>query len=209
MGLSIAILYVGHDERQRSSIEGRSGLSAATGEATSDEDSPSVGAGNALSETIVQDQPQDVPTSVGLQEQQQGAQEAYPERPVPPPTTQALQDLELLPPIPEFEEAIRDFASQTDDAPWSEATESHIFVEISQATGLAASDIQVDCRTTMCRVQLTNPASTLNARYRSLNELADTFGLETLWLWAAADSNGNPINLVYFQRVGTTQSEAR
>ena len=208
-GLSIAIVYLGRGERQSVGIDGPSGLSA--GEARSDDDVTSAGAEGALSETIVEDQTQDVAASVSGREQQQGVQEAIPERTVLPPMTQVLQDLELLPPIPEFAEAVRDFASQTDDAPWSEATESHIFGQISQATGLGASDVQVDCRTTMCRVQLSNPVSTLNPRYRSLNELVDTFGLETLWLWAAPDSNGNPINLVYLQRGGTstTQSDAR
>jgi hypothetical protein len=168
-------------------------------------------AGDASSETIVQDQAQDVPAIVSAPEQQQGAREAFPEQPFTPSMTQALQDIELLPPIPEFAEAARDFASQTNDPPWSEATESHIFDAISQATGLGASDIQVDCRTTMCRVQLSNPASSLNSRYGSVNEFVDTFGLETAWLWAGLDSNSNPINLVYLRRgdMSTAQSEAR
>jgi hypothetical protein len=141
-----------------------------------------------------------VTASVSGEEQQQEA-EVFPE--LPPAMTQALQDdIELLPPIPEFAQTVRDFASQLDDAAWSETTESHIFGQISQATGLGASDIQVDCRTTMCRVRLSNPVSTQNPRYRSLNELVDTFGLETLSLWGGPDGNGNPVNLVYLRRSG-------
>ena len=206
-GLTIAIVYLGPEQRRSVSVDGQSGPSAATREAWDDDDATSASTEDASNDTIVRDQAEDAPASVSAREQDQ----VIPEQPFPPPMTWALQDLELLPPIPEFAEAVRDFASQTDDAPWSEGTESHIFGQISQATGLGASDIQVDCRTTMCRVQLSNPVSALNPRYSSLNELVDTFGLETLWLWAAPDSNGNPINLVYLRRGGTptTQSEAR
>ena len=210
-GLSIAIAYLGREERQSVSIDGPSGPGAATVEARNDDDAAPASAEETSIETVFQDQAQDAPASLSVREPQQGAQEAIPEQPFPPPMTQAPQDLELLPPIPEFAEAVRDFASQADDAPWSEPTEAHILGQISQATGLGAGDLQVDCGTTMCRVQLSNPVSMLNPRYNSLNELVDTFGLETLCLWATPDSNGNPINLVYLRRGGTstTQSEAR
>jgi hypothetical protein len=208
-GLSIALVFLWTGERQRVSIDEPPDLSAATGEARSDEDITSAGATDASSETIIEDQARNVTASVSGEEQQQEAK-AFPE--LPPAMTQALQDdIELLPPIPEFAQTVRDFASQLDDAAWSETTESHIFGQISQATGLGASDIQVDCRTTMCRVRLSNPVSTQNPRYRSLNELVDTFGLETLSLWAGPDSNGNPVNLVYLRRSGppAPQSETR
>jgi hypothetical protein len=199
IGLAIVVVYEGPQERESSSTDGPS---AVAGEGRRDNDLVVDGAEDALSEA---------PTAQASRIDSVSGR--FAEQPLPPTIsmTQALQDLALLPPIPEFAETVRNFASQTDDAPWSEATESRIFGEISQATGLGVSDIQVDCRTTLCRVQLSNPESTPNARYRSLNELIDTFGLETLWLWAAPDSNGNPINLAYLQRGGTstTQSEAR
>jgi hypothetical protein len=91
------------------------------------------------------------------------------------------------------------------------ATETRIFSEISQATGLSAADIQVDCRTTMCRVLLTKPSSSPNPRYRSFNELVDSFGLKTLWILAMPDENGTPVNFAYVERGegATTQSESR
>jgi hypothetical protein len=125
-----------------------------------------------------------------------------------------MEDLDLrvsIPPIPEFKETLRQFAAESDDPNWSVTTETRIFSEISQATGLGAGDIQVDCRTTMCRVLLTNPSSSPNPRYRSFNELIDSFGLKTVWLLAIPDENGTPVSFAYIQRGegATTQSESQ
>lgn len=121
------------------------------------------------------------------------------------------QDLELLPPIPEFEDTVRRFAIESDDTTWSEATEARILNQVSSATGLSLSDVQVDCRTSMCRVQFTDPRSTRGARYSSFNELVETFGLESLWLWAGPDAYGTPITLSYLRRneLNGTQSDTR
>ena len=111
-------------------------------------------------------------------------------------------------PVPEFKETLRQFAMETDDPGWSVATETRIFSEISQATGLSASDVRVDCRTTMCRVLLTKPSSSPNPRYRGFNDLVDSFGLKTRWILAIPDENGTPVNFAYVQRVegAATQS---
>lgn len=105
-----------------------------------------------------------------------------------------------VPPVAEFGDTLRQFAAETDDPSWSAATETRIFSEISQATGLAAGDIQVDCRTTLCRVLLTRPVSAPNARYRSFNELVDSFGLETAWIFAMPDENGTLVSVAYVRR---------
>jgi len=121
-----------------------------------------------------------------------------------------MDDLKLkvnLRPIPEFKQTLGQFALETDDPAWSTATETRILSEISQATGLRAGDIHVDCRTTLCRVLLTNPASAPTARYRSFNELVDSFGLKTLWILAVPDENGNPVNFAYLQRGESAATE--
>jgi len=123
------------------------------------------------------------------------------------PLERAVAGMEELPlklsigPIPEFKETLRQFAAEGEDPAWSAAMETRIFSEISQATGLSVGDIQVDCRTTMCRVLLTKPSSAPNARYRGFNELIDSFGLKTKWILAVPDENGTPINFAYLQRV--------
>lgn len=103
-------------------------------------------------------------------------------------------------PIPEFGETLRRFAAQSDDPDWSVATETRILSEISEATGLTAGDVQVDCRTTMCRVLLTGPSSLPSPRYRGFNELVDSFGLEPISVVAIPDENGTPVNFAYIER---------
>ena len=114
-----------------------------------------------------------------------------------------MEDVTLKIPLtasPEFMETLRQFAAENDDPNWSATTESRIFSEIAQATGLRAGAIQVDCRTTMCRVLLTNPGSAPNPRYSSFNALVASFGLEELWVLAMPDENGTPINFAYISR---------
>ena len=89
---------------------------------------------------------------------------------------------------------------ERDDPNWSAATETRIFTEISQATGLSAGDVQVDCRATMCRVLLTKPVSAPNPRYPGFNDLVDSFGLETVCLLALPDETGTPVNFAYVRR---------
>jgi len=125
-----------------------------------------------------------------------------------------IEDVDLkisLPPSPEFKETLRQFAMESDDPNWSVTTETRIFSEISQATGLTAGAIEVDCRTTMCRVLLTNPASAPNPRYSGFNDLVASFGLKEIWLLAIPDENGRPVNFAYIQRGegATTRSESQ
>jgi hypothetical protein len=122
-----------------------------------------------------------------------------------------MEEVKKLPlrPIPEFAQTLRQFAVESDDPNWSAAMETRIFSEISQATGLSAGDIQVDCRTTMCRVLLTKPASTPNARYPGFNDLVDSFGLDTVWLLALPDENGTPVNFAYVRRPSAIPSESQ
>jgi hypothetical protein len=106
-----------------------------------------------------------------------------------------------VPAVPEFGQTLRQFAAEGVDPDWSAQTEARILGEISRATGLSASGVQVTCRTTLCRVLLTNPkTSEWNPRYRSFNDLVASFGLKTLYLWALPNENGTPIRLAYVQR---------
>ena len=116
-----------------------------------------------------------------------------------------------VPTIPEFGQTLRQFAAERSDPSWSAATEARILREISQATGLSAGDVQVGCRTTLCRVLLTNPQFVPNARYRAFNELVASFGLKELWSFALPDENGTMFSVAYVQRgdASTAPSEAQ
>jgi hypothetical protein len=60
--------------------------------------------------------------------------------------------------------------------------------------------VDVDCRTTLCRILLTRPASTPDARYNGFHELVASFGLEGAFMMAVPDETGTPINLAYVRR---------
>lgn len=154
------------------------------------------------------EEPTEVQLEAGAREQAQSAALDERIRSFTIPVERALAGMEDSPlkvpmgPIPEFKETLRQFAAESDDPEWSAATETRILSEISQATGLSAGNVQVDCRTTMCRVLLTGPSSLPSPRYRSFNELVDSFGLETIWVLAIPDENGTPVNFAYVRRSG-------
>lgn len=117
------------------------------------------------------------------------------------PDQAALRDLDFqFGAIPEFADTVSAFVAQSRDPSWSDATEARIFREISQASGLGADEIQVDCRSTMCRVQLTHRRLSQGAPYEGFDDLVDTFGLKMLWLWSPTDDDGIPMDLAYLQR---------
>ena len=105
-----------------------------------------------------------------------------------------------LEPTALFRDTVLQFVAETDDPEWAPATEAHILGQIAQATGLSAGNVQVDCRTTLCRVLLTRPVSAPNSRYDGWTELVASFGLEGVLLLAMPDETGTPINLAYVRR---------
>jgi hypothetical protein len=116
-----------------------------------------------------------------------------------------LEEVKLRVPFPPndgFRDTLRQFVAETDDPDWAPATEAHILGQISQATGLSAGGVEVDCRRTLCRILLTRPVSGANARYNGLNELVASFGLEPVMMMALADETGTPINFAYVRRGG-------
>ena len=68
------------------------------------------------------------------------------------PMSQALEDLQM-PPIPELLETEREFAAQSRDPVWSTATEADILGQIAGIAGLELASLNVECRTTLCRLQ--------------------------------------------------------
>jgi hypothetical protein len=54
-------------------------------------------------------------------------------------------------------EVRKNFAAERKDPLWSAETESRILDQLSQVPGLAAIDIEVDCRATQCRIEIALP----------------------------------------------------
>jgi hypothetical protein len=126
--------------------------------------------------------------------QQDGAE------PATTPAARSVMSLESLgvrtPPIPEFEQTERAFASEVADPTWSPEAEARILGDISQSTGLRALDIQVDCRTTMCRVQMLKP----QFQQGSFEELVQSVGFEPAFAFNLVGRNGTQVTLAYLKR---------
>ena len=120
--------------------------------------------------------------------------------PATTPATRSVTSLDSLgvttPPIPEFRQTEQAFASEDADPAWSPVAEAHILGDISQATGLQALDIQVDCRTSMCRVQMLQPQFPQG----SFEDLVHSMGLEPVWVFNLVGRNGTPVTLAYLKR---------
>jgi hypothetical protein len=114
-----------------------------------------------------------------------------------------LEEVKLrvqFPPNTEFRDTLLRFVAETEDPDWAPATEAHILGQISQATGLSAGGVDVDCRTTLCRILLTRPVSAPDARYNGFDELVASFGLQAVMMMALPDETGTPINFAYVRR---------
>jgi hypothetical protein len=84
------------------------------------------------------------------------------------------------------------FAAESVDSRWASATEADILGAISRITGLKLITLQVDCRTTMCRLQLAERAGR--------PDLIEQSGLRARWMLSRIDEHGTRISVVYVGR---------
>ena len=100
------------------------------------------------------------------------------------------------------------FASESRDPSWSDFTEAQILGEISRLSGLSLITINVECKTTLCRVQSAFPTTNARARLRLMG-VAATLGLEARPVVAVSDASGNVVFLAYFARAKTPATESQ
>jgi hypothetical protein len=74
----------------------------------------------------------------------------------PGPMTELILDAQREPPPP-LAANERVFETEGIDAEWAPVAEAQILDAFAQQTGLRLLDLRVECRTTMCRVQMTQP----------------------------------------------------
>lgn len=99
------------------------------------------------------------------------------------------------------------FAVEPTDPSWSDFAEAQILSEISRLGGLSLITIDVQCRTTLCRVQSVFPSTDARARQRIV-DVASTLGLEARPVVAVSNRAGNVAFLAYFAKSKSpTQSE--
>ena len=109
----------------------------------------------------------------------------------------ALEELRL-PPVPEILETERAFAAEAVDPRWSAETEAHILGEIAQVTGLKLVTLQVECKTTLCRLHVAQQE--LRNGPSPILEIVARLGMKTRWVVSTQDRNGVPASLAYLER---------
>ena len=105
---------------------------------------------------------------------------------------------------PEMVAGEREFAAEPVDATWAPGAEADLLAKFAQMPGLQLLDLQVECRSTMCRLQLTQPSGSqaVEGGSRPFNILLDSVGLEPRWKMAIGDRSGLMKSVAYLWREG-------
>jgi hypothetical protein len=86
---------------------------------------------------------------------------------------------------PELAEGEREFAAEPIDATWASGAEAKLLAVFAEMPGLELIDLQAECRSTMCRLQLTQPpAEPGQAGSLPFNILRDEVGMTPRWMMA-------------------------
>jgi hypothetical protein len=93
----------------------------------------------------------------------------------------------------------REFAAEHADPSWAPVAKAKILDRFVQMPGLALISLEVECRATMCLVQVASPDSA-GATRPQFNILFESIGLEPRWLMAIADTSGTLQSIAYLWR---------
>jgi hypothetical protein len=131
------------------------------------------------------------------------------------PISRALEDLNM-PPMPDLVEAERAFAAERVDPIWAGAMEGQILGEIARTAGLQPVTLQVECRTSMCRLHFVERQSQTEPRIvfpsvgsgrnssdpqiASFTDLVSRLELDPRWVALVVDGNRTPNSLAYLAR---------
>ena len=148
---------------------------------------PAMDAAPVLSDEPAADDPAEppvlLPDQVALTPMEQKAQSA-----------RALQDPELI----SIEKA---FAAEPVDPLWASGMEGNILGHIAQAKGLQLVTMQVECRTSMCRVHLMEPPSK-SPDMAAFRDLVRGFGLDVWRMQNLGNQSGATTTVAYLARPG-------
>jgi hypothetical protein len=131
---------------------------------------------------------------------------SLPEQVALPPMTQkaiswwSLQD-------PGLDGIDQAFAAERVDPSWATGMEGNILGQLAQAS-LQLVTMQVECRTSLCRVQLIYPSSK-STEAETFRELERDLGLEVWRVWRAVDEIGTPTSVAYLARAGCMTPDPR
>ncbi len=93
------------------------------------------------------------------------------------------------------------FVAERVDPLWATGMERTILDHLAQANGLEVATMQVECRTSMCRVQLIEPPSK-PWNPGAFHDLVRDFGLDVWRVNRFADQNGTPTLVAHLARPG-------
>jgi hypothetical protein len=130
----------------------------------------------------------------------QGAVSPLPAREAAGPLTQLILDAQSEPPPPLVaNETV--FMAESIDAQWAPMAEAQILDRIAQEPGLRLLDLRVECRTTMCRVQMTQPRVT--EERASPVTFLNKAGYQIRFIVALDNQAGGRGSIAYLVRPGT------
>jgi hypothetical protein len=91
------------------------------------------------------------------------------------------------------------YAAEVVDTVWASGMEGNILGHIAQAKGLQLVTMQVECRTSMCRVQLMEPASK-SPDMVAFRDLVRGFGLDVWRMQNLGNQSGATTTVAYLAR---------
>jgi hypothetical protein len=108
-------------------------------------------------------------------------------------------------PRPGVVEGEREFAAEPVDSTWAPGAEAGLLAKFAAMPGLELVDLQVECRSTMCRLLVTQPAGPrAQGAPPSFSILRDDIGLTPRWMMSVMASPGSPTSksIAYLWREG-------
>jgi hypothetical protein len=111
---------------------------------------------------------------------------------------------------PGLVEGEREFAAEPIDATWAPGAEATLLAKFAQMPGLKLIDLQVECRSTMCRFVLTQPTGpALEGSPDPWAILRQELGMKPRWMMSVVDRPGAPSSksIAYLWREGFEQRE--
>ncbi len=116
--------------------------------------------------------------------------------------TQLLEEVKPHAP-PDFAEIERAFAAEPVDETWAPGAEASLLEKVAQIPGLALSGLRAECRSTMCRLKLTNigGVALMGRAGPRIADLESALGLKVGWFMARTDA-GNAQTVLYLWREG-------
>jgi hypothetical protein len=88
-------------------------------------------------------------------------------------------------------EGERVFAAESVDATWAPGAEANILGRVSRVNGLALNAVQVECRSTMCKLHVAAPKSSSGGREPDLFDFFNnSLGIQPRWIQIVAGDSG-------------------